>query len=582
MASMGSINTNSYKDRYYIFSWQTTSQSIENNTSTISWSVVAAGTSSSSYRGEKEFTIQINGTEVFKKTTKVYRYGDEQVASGVMDIPHNADGTKTFAVYVGAAVYAYGAYNVSASTTFTLDAIVRRATITSAPAFNDTDNPTITYSNPMGNSVSSLKVCISADGYNPTIPYRDVSKTGSSYTFDLTDSERLSLQSAFPNDKGGFVFFYIQTVLNGTTYVNRMAKWMTIVDAPPAILSCAVKDTNSTVVAATGNEQNCIPGYSNITYALNALPQKGAEITEVKAVCGSQTLYNFNNTFEASTTGTITFYIKDSRGLTTQYTDSTMNTIAYVKPTFTKFDVSIALDGDVSTVATEGTYFVGSLGKQVNGCSAYCRYKEGNGAYTDWIPLWTTQNSGKFIASEDIPLDYTKAYTFQLRATDRITTIYSEEKIVKALPVFDWGENSFNFNVPVSIEGSPVADFIIEERKSGEWMVRKWKSGLAEAWTCEAAREYDISTPVEPHKVIYRSDAFEEVFDIGGVFFTRVDNVQLSIEDWGYGSMIWGVMNDSVWCDADRGAVYIYYQALCPYETWIEGLLHIHIRGRWD
>ena len=584
MATSGSVNTSTRKERYYTFSWSIASQSSTNNSSTINWKVVAAGTDG--WRGEKEFEVTINGETVFTKATRVERYGGDTVASGTLEIKHNPDGTKSFAVYVGAAVYTYGTHNVTASTTFTLEPIAQRATITSAPAFTDEEYPTITYSNPAGNAVTSLKVCISADGYNPTIAYRDVSKTGSSYTFNLTDAERLALQSAFPTEKGGFVYFYIQTVLNGTTYTNRMAKWMTIVDAAPLVDSCTVKDTNATVVAATGNEKNCIAGYSNITYALVAHARKGATITEVKAVCGSQTLYNFNKTFTASATGTITFYIRDSRGLTAQYTDNTMNTIPYVKPTITKFDVNIPTDGDVSSLDVAGTYYNGSLGKQVNGCSIYYRYKEVGGEYpTSWSAMWSTLDSGKVSASEDFPLDYKKGYVFQLRFTDRITTVYSEEKAVKALPVFDWGENSFNFNVPVTIEGQPVVDYVVEQwQANSEWFVRKWASGLAEAWLVDAWREYDIRGEYGAlYGAVYHSTDFNgvEKFDIGGIFFTSIDSIQLNIEDGGYGVPVWATMNDSYWLDEEYGIVWIYYQPLAPYEAWIDGRLHIHIKGRW-
>ena len=288
-----------------------------------------------------------------------------------------------------------------------------------------------------------------------------------------------------------------------------MAKWLTIVDAPPVVNGCTVKDTNSTILNATGNEKNCIVGYSNVTYALSALPLKGATITEVKAVCGKETLYNFNNTFTNAQSGTVTFYIKDSRGLTTTYTDSSMNTINYVKPTITKFEVTIPVDGDVTNIDTAGTYFVGSLGKQVNGCSAYYRYKLTNGGtYTDWVPMWTTQNSGKVTAIEDVQLDYTKGYTIQLKYTDRITTIYSEEKTVKALPVFDWNENGFNFNVPVTIMGEPAVygeieipeptapeytDYIVTQYVSGNNIVRKWNSGIAEVWGTSGSFTASIS-----------------------------------------------------------------------------------------
>ena len=49
----GSFSTTGYSDAYspdyYVFSWSLSSQSIVDNTSTITWSVVAAGGSTSGY-----------------------------------------------------------------------------------------------------------------------------------------------------------------------------------------------------------------------------------------------------------------------------------------------------------------------------------------------------------------------------------------------------------------------------------------------------------------------------------------------------------------------------------------------------
>ena len=50
-------------------------------------------------------------------------------------------------------------------------------------------------------------------------------------------------------------------------------------------------------------------------------------------------------------------------------------------------------------------------------------------------------------------LDYTKTYNIKVRAIDKITTAYPPEQSMMAKPIFDWGKNDFNFNVPVHIEG---------------------------------------------------------------------------------------------------------------------------------
>ena len=74
-------------------------------------------------------------------------------------------------------------------------------------------------------------------------------------------------------------------------------------------------------------------------------------------------------------------------------------------------------------------------------------------------------------------LDYQTTYTFQARIVDSIETVTTNEISVKAAPVFDWGQDDFNFNVPVTIQGSSVPS-IVEQGTSGSWTFRKWSDGI--------------------------------------------------------------------------------------------------------
>ena len=56
--------------------------------------------------------------------------------------------------------------------------------------------------------------------------------------------------------------------------------------------------------------------------------------------------------------------------------------------------------------------------------------------------------------------DYKAKYTFQAKAIDKLITKESVERTVKAVPVFDWGEEDFNFNVPVTIQGKDVGELL--------------------------------------------------------------------------------------------------------------------------
>ena len=94
MALSGSFNTTAYKGRYLTFSWSAT-QNVANNTSTITWRLVGAGTGSGYYMAGN-FKVIIAGETVYSSATRIELRVDTVVASGTKTLTHNADGTKTF------------------------------------------------------------------------------------------------------------------------------------------------------------------------------------------------------------------------------------------------------------------------------------------------------------------------------------------------------------------------------------------------------------------------------------------------------------------------------------------------------
>jgi len=82
------------------------------------------------------------------------------------------------------------------------------------------------------------------------------------------------------------------------------------------------------------------------------------------------------------------------------------------------------------------------------------RWKTGSNEYSEWVNATTTLNSNSYTSTYTATLDYTKQWTIQVRAVDKLTTILGKEIIVNTLPVFDWSATDFNFNVPVMIQAS--------------------------------------------------------------------------------------------------------------------------------
>jgi len=67
MASSGSVSTTGYGGRHLVLSWSQVSQSIANNTTTISWTLKGAGSASFSYCYARNFTVVINGVTVLTR-----------------------------------------------------------------------------------------------------------------------------------------------------------------------------------------------------------------------------------------------------------------------------------------------------------------------------------------------------------------------------------------------------------------------------------------------------------------------------------------------------------------------------------
>lgn len=484
MALSGSLNTSSYDGRYYTLSW-TATQNQANNTSTISWTLKAAGGSSSWY-AERTVEVKIDGAVKYSKSDRVERTAGT-VATGTVTLTHDSLGKKSFSVSVRAAVYT-STVNCTGSKSFTLDEIPKGAAITSAPNFTDEDNPVIKYSNVVGNNATSLQACIcDVAGQTFYAEYRDISKTGTSYTFNLTTAERNALRAACVNDKSMTVKFYIKTVMNGNTYYSYVSKTLTITNAAPTLSPTVTISTASDTYKLTGSTTKFIKNYTWVNFAFNATAQKGATIKSYKVTCGNLSATSASGILQgAITSSNAEFVVTDSRGYTTKVI-KLLDVVDWVKPTVA-LTASMSPEGKL-TLNIEGQYFKGSFGKVTNSLQVGYKYKKEGGSYSSWYYVTPTINTSSYTVNTTVSgLDYTVPYTVQAWVGDALYSnglndgIYTDPVTVNSRPVFDWGENDFNFNVPVKIQGAQIADFVVQEGTSGIWTYRKWNSGKAECW----------------------------------------------------------------------------------------------------
>lgn len=464
--------TSGYIDKYVTkydtlrFSWSRSSTSIAENYSTVSWSLqlIAGSYGAISSSASKAWSVNVNDQKYSgSNTVSIGNNTSKTLASGTTKIYHNNDGTKSFAYSFSQTFDIYFSGNVgtiSGSSTGTLDSIPRKATITSAPDFNDEQNPTIYYSNPAGNSATSLAACISFTGNTVDISYRAISKTGNSYTFSLTAAEKAVLyKGTLSGSNSRNLYFYIRTELgNGNYYYHYVQKKFTIINCAPT-LNPTVIDTGTVSTTLTGDPNKLILHYNTAKVAFNATALKGASISSMKVTCGnaSRTSDGVMGYIES---GTFVFSVTDNRGNTVSKTIA-KDTIDYIPLTCNLSTDSDLIDGSTANMnlTVKGKYFAGSFGTVTNSLTVEYRYKTNDGNYpTDadgnevWTSITGTPSNGEYTAQTTITgLNYTNSYTFQARAKDAVYTsgVSTPEQIIRILPVFDWGENDFNFNVPV-------------------------------------------------------------------------------------------------------------------------------------
>lgn len=443
MALSGSFNTNGYDGRYYTLSWSA-SQSIAGNYSTISWSISCAG--GSGWYAERTLYAKLAGQVLVNKTDRVQRYAGT-VASGSFNVSHDSVGAKSISGSMRVAVY-YSSVNCTGSGSWSLNTIPRQANLTAAPNFNDTQNPTISYSNPAGNNVSSLQACISLTGSKDDIAYRNISKTGSSYTFSLTDAERNVLRNATTSANSRTVTFFVKTVIGGTTFYSTIARTLTITGANPT-LTPTVVDTNATTIALTGNSNTLVKYYSNAKASATYSTYKGATLKSYKLTYGGSNYTANPQTFNGVQGNSFAFEIYDSRGNAARQT-VTKTLIDYVKLTCNARLKSFTADGE-ATLAIHGNYWSGNFGAAANTLTLQYRYKVDGGDYSDWIAISPTISGNTYSVDHVVSgLNYQNLYYCQVRAIDKLATVPVAEFDMQGTPVFDWSAEDFHFHVPVT------------------------------------------------------------------------------------------------------------------------------------
>ena len=328
MALSGSVSTNGCpgegEGRYYTLSWSAT-QSISNNTSTISWTLSTDG-GYSSWMTERTVYVDIDGERVFSKTEAVDRYRGT-IATGTKSISHNSDGTRSFSVSLGAAIY-YSSVECTGSQTFTLDTIARASTLSVSDGTLGTKT-TLTADRKSSSFTHTLTW--ECGNYSGTLATKS---SATSWPF----TPELKLASVAPYGQKVYCTYTLSTY-NGSTLVGTDSKaaWFTIPNSVKP--SCSLSLSDSKGYASTYG--GYIQGESQLSVTINATQAYGSPISRYSASANGVTYSTQAFTTSVLTTvgtNTISATVIDGRERPGS-ASSNITVLAYSRPRITNLKV---------------------------------------------------------------------------------------------------------------------------------------------------------------------------------------------------------------------------------------------------
>lgn len=433
MAKSGSITTNESHGRSVKLSWSLSSQSVENNQSTLSWSITGAG-SASGWVMTGGFKAVINGTTVYSTSTdtRIQLYNGTSVASGTTKITHNADGTKSFSLSIEAGVYTY-AVSVTASGTHTLNTIPRASTVSAT--------------NTNLNSASTITITRASSSFTHTLTYSFGSTTGTIVSKTTSTSvswtPALTLANQIPNAVSGTCTITCDTY-NGSTKIGSKTCTLTLTvpaSVKPTMTSVTATRVDGDVPAAWAIY---VQNKSKATVTINgAAGAYGSTISSYSISGGgySSTASSFTTGLLAAS-GTITFTAKvtDSRGRVSDAKTVSISVVAYSAPSFSSYISQRATSAGV--INDDGTYIRGLISFSYATCSSKntitCATYYKKSSATSWTNANKSFSSGTTFTFGGGAISTESSYDVKYTITDAFTTITIIDMVSTASVLMDF------------------------------------------------------------------------------------------------------------------------------------------------
>lgn len=433
--------------------WTITSQSIANNTSTVYAQLWISKNQSIATSGYWSGSLTVGGSTTNYSNYYALTDSAQCASEQTITVYHNSDGSGT--CYIGGTAKgpsgtSMSSASASGGSTVTLDSIARTSSVTATTA-------------KIG-AASTITINRQSSSFTHTLTYSFAGETTATGTIATKTSSTSvswtvpkSLYNYIPNSTSGKITITCKTY-SGSTLVGSSTCSFTAsansADCKPTF-SPTIQDTNSTTTALTGDASKLIRYYSTAKVTSNAAGQYNATIQSQRISAGSRYGTTSPVSFTNVETNTFTFSATDSRGYSNT-ASKTATMVEYVKLTCYIDNTSPSTDGTFN-FRVKGNYFNGSFGSVRNSLTVYYRWKTGSGSYSSWKSISPSFSGNSYTASVGLTgMDYQTTYYFQAYAVDKLASVYTDEKAIKSLPIFDWSDVDFAFHVPITINGLPV------------------------------------------------------------------------------------------------------------------------------
>lgn len=457
MATSGSKSVSVTSWNTLKFSWSQASQSVANNTTTVSWTLqlIAGSSGRISSTASKDWSVTVNGTKysgtnnvgISANTTKT-------LASGKTTITHSSDGTKSFSYSFsqefGITFSGSSIGTISGSGTGTLNTIPRATT------------PTLSASSVNMGSAVTINTPRASSSFTHDLAYAFAGGSYVSIATGVTTSRSwtvpLSLANSIPNATSGTVTIRCITK-NGSTTIGTKTVLLTAKvpsSVVPTVSSVTLTEATAGIAAQFGA---FIQNKSKVKATISA---SGAYSSTIKSY--STTFSGKTYTGASWTSGVVTqsgslsmvTTVTDSRGRTAKKT-TTVTILAYNPPKISAFhaaryDSAGKADPDGIYLSVSYAYSVAALGNK-NTASAVISWKQSTAS--TWTQLITTSALSANTTAKPTTPTFSLDYQYDVRIT-----------------VTDWFGSSATYNTVL-----PSGAVILDIKADGK--------GIAFGKTCE-------------------------------------------------------------------------------------------------